>query len=57
MTPYEFALAMMAAKGKSNQEIADYLNISINTVKAYLSIVYQKVGITKRSELKNYLVK
>ena len=57
LTPYEFALAMMAAKGKSNQEIADYLNISINTVKAYLSIVYQKVGITKRSELKNYLVK
>jgi DNA-binding CsgD family transcriptional regulator len=53
LTPYEFALAMMAAKGKSNQEIADYLNISINTVKAYLSIVYQKVGITKRSELKN----
>ena len=57
LTPYEFALAMMAAKGKSNQEIADYLNISINTVKAYLSIVYQKVGISKRSELKNYLVK
>jgi DNA-binding CsgD family transcriptional regulator len=57
LTPYEFALAMMAAKGKSNQEIADYLHISINTVKAHLSTIFQKLGITKRSELKKYLVK
>jgi len=34
LTPYEFALAMMAAKGKTNQEIADYFHISIYTVKA-----------------------
>ena len=57
LTPYEFALAMMAAKGKTNQEIADYLHISINTVKAHLSTVFQKVGITKRSELEKYLNK
>jgi DNA-binding CsgD family transcriptional regulator len=57
LTPYEFALAMMAAKGKTNQEIANYLHISISTVKAYLSTIFQKVGITKRSELKKYLVK
>lgn len=57
LTPYEFALAMMAAKGKSNQEIADYLNISINTVKFYLSSIYQKLGVTKRSELEKFLNK
>lgn len=57
LTPYEFALAMMAAKGKTNQEIADHLHISINTVKAYLSAIYQKIGITKRSELIKYLNK
>ncbi len=57
LTPYEYALAMMAAKGKTNQEIADYLNISINTVKAYLSVIFQKVGVTKRSELKKCLQK
>ncbi|MDI9519886.1 MAG: LuxR C-terminal-related transcriptional regulator [Bacillota bacterium] len=57
LTPYEFSLAMMAAKGKTNQEIADNLNISINTVKAYLSMIFQKIGITKRSELAEYLNK
>lgn len=57
LTPYEFALAMMAAKGKTNQEIADYFYISISTVKSYLSVVYQKLGITKRSELDKYLNK
>jgi DNA-binding CsgD family transcriptional regulator len=48
---------MMAAKGKTNQEIADYFYISISTVKSYLSVVYQKLGITKRSELDKYLNK
>lgn len=55
LTPYEFALAMMASKGKSNKEIADYLHISINTVKAHLSTIYQKLGVTKRTELKDCL--
>lgn len=57
LLPYEFSLSMMAANGKSNQEIADYLNISINTVKSYLSIIYQKLGVSNRRELKNYLNK
>lgn len=57
LTPYEFALAMMASKGKANKEIADYLHISINTVKAHLSIIYQKLGVTKRTELRECLNK
>ena len=57
LTPYEFALAMMAAKDKTNQEIADYFYISINTVKAHLSTIYQKLGITKRTDLKKSLTK
>lgn len=55
LTPYEFAMATMAAKGKTNQEIADYFSISINTVKARLSTIYQKLAISKRSELKDQL--
>ena len=55
LSPYEFSLAMMAARGKSNQEIADYLHISINTVKFHLSNIYQKVEVTNRKELENYL--
>lgn len=55
LTPYEFAMATMAAKGKTNQEIAEYFSISVNTVKARLSTIYQKIGISKRSELDEYL--
>ena len=55
LTPYEFSLAMMAARGKGNQEIADYLHISVNTVKAHLSGVYQKVEVSNRRELERFL--
>lgn len=57
LSPYEFALAMMAVKGKSNQEIADYMHISINTVKFHLSNIYQKVEVSNRRELEQYLNK
>ena len=57
LSPYEFALATMAVRGKSNQEIADYLNISVNTVKFRLSVIYQKVGVSNRKELEQYLNK
>lgn len=55
LQPHEFALAMLAARGKTNQEIADYMHISINTVKLHLSIIYQKVGVTSRKALKEHL--
>ena len=57
LSPYEFSLAMMAVKGKSNQEIADYMHISINTVKFHLSNIYQKVGVSNRKDLGIYLNK
>ena len=55
LSPYEFSLAMMAAKGRSNQEIADYMHISINTVKFHLTNIYQKVGVSNRKELEKVL--
>lgn len=57
LTPYEFSIAMMAARGKSNQEIADYLRISVNTVKFHLSGIYQKLEVSNRKDLENYLNK
>ncbi len=57
LTPYEFSMAMMAAKGKSNREIADFMNISVNTVKSYLAVIYQKVGVGNRTELAHYVNK
>ena len=55
LSPYEFSLAMMAARGKRNQEIADYLRISVNTVKFHLSGIYQKLGVTNRKDLEQFL--
>ena len=57
LSPYEFSLAMMAVRGKSNREIADYLHISINTVKFHLSNIYQKVEVTNRKDLETHLNK
>ena len=57
LTPYEFSIAMMAVRGKSYQEIADNMHISINTVKFHLSNIYQKVEVSNRKELENYLNK
>ena len=37
------------SKGRSNQEIADKLFISINTVKTHLSSLYQKLEVSRRS--------
>jgi len=37
------------AKGNSNQEIANKLFISINTVKTHLTSLYQKLEVSRRS--------
>lgn len=39
LTPYEFSIAMLAAKGRSNKEIAALMGISVNTVKSYMESI------------------
>ncbi len=55
LTTTEFAISMLAGRGWSNREIADYMELSLHTVKRYISIVYQKLGITSRAELKKHI--
>ena len=57
LTTTEFAVAMLAARGWTNQEIAQHMNISSHTVKWYISTVLQKLGIRQRQELKKYMLK
>ena len=57
LSPYDFSIAMMAARGKSNQEIAEWMNISTNTVKFHLSGIYQKLEVSNRKDLGKYLNK
>lgn len=45
----ELEVLEQLAKGQSNQEIADELFISVNTVKTHLSSLYQKLQVSRRS--------
>lgn len=56
LTTTEFAAAMLAARGWTNQEIGDHMNISPNTVKHHLSTAMQKLNINHRRELKKYML-
>lgn len=57
LTTTEFAAAMLAARGWTNQEIGEHMNISVNTVKRHLSASMQKLGISRRQELKQYMLR
>lgn len=56
LTTTEFAAAMLAARGWTNQEIGAHMNISPNTVKRYISQAMQKLDIHHRQDLKNYML-
>ena len=56
LTTTEFAASMLAARGWTNQEIAQHLGVSVNTVKSYISSSLSKLGIASRQDLKNYML-
>ncbi len=51
LTGREKEVANCVASGMSNQEIADQLFVSLRTVKAHLSSIYDKTGLKNRLEL------
>jgi DNA-binding NarL/FixJ family response regulator len=46
----ETEIMVLAARGRSNNQIAEELHISEATVKRHLANVYQKIGVRSRSE-------
>lgn len=56
LTTTEFAASMLAVRGWTNQEIAEHMGISVNTVKSYISSSLQKLGITRRQDLKRFML-
>ena len=47
----EQEVALFVAKGMSNQEVADKMYVSLRTIKAHLSSIYEKTGVRNRLEL------
>jgi DNA-binding NarL/FixJ family response regulator len=50
LTPRELATLRLMADGKSNKEIASELGISERTVKTHLGHLFEKLGVTSRTE-------
>ena len=57
LTTTEFAAAMLAARGWTNQEIAAHLGLSPNTVKQHISSALQKLNIKQRKDLKRFMLR
>ena len=52
----EYEVAYLAKAGYRNQEIANALGISVETVKSYLQVVYEKLYIKSRKELEKQVM-
>lgn len=57
LTTTEFTIAMLANRGWTNAEIAAYMNLSEHTIKRYISEIYQKLGISSRKQLQQFMLK
>jgi DNA-binding NarL/FixJ family response regulator len=55
LTRRQTEVAELAALGHTNAEIAASLGISVNTVKARLKEVFERLGVCNRTELANVL--
>lgn len=52
LTPTEQRVAELVAEGRTNREVADAMFVSVKTVEANLSRIFQKLGISSRRELR-----
>ena len=57
LTTMEFTIAMLVSKGWSYQEIARHLDVSVSYIKKLIAMTYEKLGITSRRELRQYMLR
>lgn len=51
LTPAEAKLAVQLANGKSLEEVAEHLDISIHTARSHLKAIFAKTNVKRQSEL------
>lgn len=56
LTDREIEVLKLVGQGKSNKEIALALFISVNTVKVHVSNIFQKTGVSSRTEATLYAI-
>ena len=57
LTPREGEVLSLLAEGKTNDEIADFLSISVHTVARHRENLMGKLGLHSRSELVKYAIR
>ena len=57
LTTTEFIIAMLYNRGWRMKEIANHLELSERTVKNYMQIVYEKLGINNKRELEKFMLR
>jgi two-component system response regulator DevR len=50
LSPQQQRVLALLAEGKTNKEIANELGLSEKTVKNYLASLFEKLGVTRRSQ-------
>ena len=57
MSPRELEVLRLLAQGRSNEDIATGLGISLRTVEGHMGNVFAKLGMASRTEAVLYAVK
>jgi DNA-binding NarL/FixJ family response regulator len=57
LTKREYQVVRLVAQGKSNQEIARELGISVKTVEFHVSNVLRKLGLSSRTQVAIYALR
>jgi two-component system response regulator NreC len=57
LTPRERQILALIGAGHTNQEIADHLSLSVNTVQAHRSHIIDKLDLHSRADLMRYAVR
>ena len=57
LSPQQYRVMELLAEGKTNKEIANALDLSEKTVRNYLSVIFEKLQITRRTQAVAFFAK